>query len=158
MDRYWLLTWTTYGTWLPGDDRGFVSNVDDGAGHGHRVNQPGTSPTSKQRGLQEFARSQMKGPPVFLDANHAAALLTQFQETAAVRGWQLSAVAIMRNHVHVVVGVVGDPEPDTLLRDLKSYGSRRLNTRSRLLQRADVGGRRQDRDENCRRNLRSGMP
>ena len=25
--RYWLLTWTTYGTWLPGDDRGFVSPV-----------------------------------------------------------------------------------------------------------------------------------
>ena len=30
MDRYWLLTWTTYGTWLPGDARGFVSNVADG--------------------------------------------------------------------------------------------------------------------------------
>jgi hypothetical protein len=23
----WLLTWTTYGTWLPGDERGFVGNV-----------------------------------------------------------------------------------------------------------------------------------
>ena len=32
MDRYWLLTWTTYGTWLPGDRRGFVSNVLDGSG------------------------------------------------------------------------------------------------------------------------------
>lgn len=25
--RCWLLTWTTYGTWLPGEDRGFVSPV-----------------------------------------------------------------------------------------------------------------------------------
>jgi hypothetical protein len=25
--RYWFLIWTTYGTWLPGDDRGFVSPV-----------------------------------------------------------------------------------------------------------------------------------
>ncbi len=33
MDRYWPLTWTTYGTWLPGDARGFaVSNVRDGLG------------------------------------------------------------------------------------------------------------------------------
>ena len=23
----WLSTWTTYGTWLPGDERGFVGNV-----------------------------------------------------------------------------------------------------------------------------------
>ena len=23
----WLLTWTTYGTWLPGDEHGFVGNV-----------------------------------------------------------------------------------------------------------------------------------
>ena len=23
----WLLTWTTYGTWLPGDKHGFVGNV-----------------------------------------------------------------------------------------------------------------------------------
>ena len=25
IDRIWFLTWTTYGTWLPGDERGFVS-------------------------------------------------------------------------------------------------------------------------------------
>ena len=35
----------------------------------------------------------------------------------------------MRNHVHLVVGVPGDPEPDTLLRDFKSYASRALNHR-----------------------------
>jgi len=33
----------------------------------------------------------------------------------------------MANHVHLVVGVPGDPEPDTLLGDFKSYGSRALN-------------------------------
>jgi REP element-mobilizing transposase RayT len=36
----------------------------------------------------------------------------------------------MRNHVHVVLGVPGDPEPDTLLRDLKSYASRALGARA----------------------------
>ena len=35
----------------------------------------------------------------------------------------------MANHVHAVVGVIGDPEPATILRDLKSYGSRALNLR-----------------------------
>jgi hypothetical protein len=31
MDRYWLLTSTTYDTWLPGDERGSVTRVKDGA-------------------------------------------------------------------------------------------------------------------------------
>jgi REP element-mobilizing transposase RayT len=35
----------------------------------------------------------------------------------------------MRNHVHVVVGVPGDPDPATLLRDFKSYAARGLNAR-----------------------------
>jgi len=37
------------------------------------------------------------------------------------------AVAVMRTHIHVALGVNGDPDPATLLRDLKSYGSRALN-------------------------------
>jgi REP element-mobilizing transposase RayT len=32
----------------------------------------------------------------------------------------------MRNHVHLVVGVPGDPDPSTILRDLKAYASRAL--------------------------------
>lgn len=35
----------------------------------------------------------------------------------------------MPNHVHLVLGVTGDPDPATLLRDFKSYGSRTLNRR-----------------------------
>ncbi len=37
------------------------------------------------------------------------------------------AVAIMRNHVHLVVGVPGDPDPALLLEGFKRYGSRALN-------------------------------
>ena len=35
----------------------------------------------------------------------------------------------MADHVHLLVGVAGDPDPDTLLRDFKAYGSRTLNRR-----------------------------
>jgi REP element-mobilizing transposase RayT len=127
MDRYWLLTWTTYGTWLPGDDRGFVSNVRDGDGPEARHNVPGTQPDAKQRGLWLAAKANLAGPPVYLTVEHARAVLEQFKETAQFRGWELRAVAIMANHVHLIVGVTGDPEPDTLLRDFKSHASRRLN-------------------------------
>jgi REP element-mobilizing transposase RayT len=126
-DRYWFLTWTSYGTWLPGDDRGFVSNIDCGDGQGHRLNTPGTQPASKMRGLEIHARMKLSGPPVYLNLDQATRLLDQFHETANHRGWELIAVAIMRNHVHIVAGVPGDPEPETILAAFKSYGSRCLN-------------------------------
>lgn len=59
---------------------------------------------------------------------HADELLAQFQETANYRNWLLIGVAVMNSHVHIVVGV-GDPDPETILRDFKAYGSRRLNRR-----------------------------
>jgi REP element-mobilizing transposase RayT len=126
-DRHWFLTWTMYGNWLPGDDRGFVSNVREGAGPGVRHNKSGTEFDSKMRGLHQSAQSKLKCPPVKICSAQAEILLSQFHETAAIRGWQIYAVAIMANHCHIVVGVLGDPESETILRDLKSYGSRSLN-------------------------------
>jgi REP element-mobilizing transposase RayT len=41
----------------------------------------------------------------------------------------LLAGSIMANHVHLVVGVIGDPEPSELLKTFKSYASRVLNER-----------------------------
>ncbi len=41
----------------------------------------------------------------------------------------------MANHVHLVVGVSCDPEPDTLLRDFKTFASRELNRLTGVKQR-----------------------
>ncbi len=117
MDRYWLLTWTTYGTWLPGDQRGSVRG---------RNNVVGTPLMRPNPARERAARAAMAAEPTYLTAPQAEVLLTQFHETADHRGWELRAAAVMRNHVHVVLGVPGDPKPETLLRDLKSYGSRAL--------------------------------
>ena len=127
MDRVWLLTWTTYGTGLPGDDRGFVTNVRDDTGAAVRHNSPRTPYDRASRGLVEFARETLAGPPVWLRVEHAAPLAEQLRETARYRGWTILALAVMSNHVHVVVRVPGDPDPETLLRDFKSYASRRLS-------------------------------
>src|SRR5438270_12088077 len=129
MDRYWLLTWTTYGSWLPGDARGFVSNVSNADGASVRHNLPGTDYDADHPGLRRFMEGQLRQPPIVLQVEQASLLLEQFQETARLRHWLLLAAAVMYNHAHVVVGVPGDPEPDTLLRDFKSYGSRALNRR-----------------------------
>ena len=69
----------------------------------------------------------MKGDEVRLHLEQARVLLAQFHCTSRVRRWRLLAVGIMANHIHLVVNVHSDPEPDTILRDFKSYGSGALN-------------------------------
>jgi|SRR6516165_9546358 len=127
MHRYWLFTSTTYGTWLPGDRRGFVSNVGDKAGSWVRHNLPSTPVDEHMEGLEGYARKNLKGKPIYLHKEQAEIILAQLQETAEYRKWDLLAVAIMANHFHIVVRVKGDPDPNTLLRDFKSYASRALN-------------------------------
>jgi REP element-mobilizing transposase RayT len=127
VDRCWLLTWTTYGSWLPGDVRGFVGNVRDQNGAHVTHNQPGTEYDRERPHLQEYAKATQKLESVRLTREQAAIVCRQLQATAEIRQWKLFAVAVMANHVHVVVGVIGDPDPSTLLRDFKSYCARELN-------------------------------
>jgi REP element-mobilizing transposase RayT len=77
--------------------------------------------------LAAYAGSLCKSSPVSLTVDHANALLAQLQETAGYRGWRIDAAAILVNHVHIVFGVAGNPEPEGMLRDWKSYASRKLN-------------------------------
>ena len=129
LDRHWFLTWVTYGSWLPGDERGFVSHVRTASGRQVIHNIPGTPRDGKIPALRRYAASQLKCDPIQLTLPHAEALLEQFHETVEYRRWHLWVVGIMANHVHVVVGVPGDPEPSKILGDLKCYGSRALNQR-----------------------------
>jgi REP element-mobilizing transposase RayT len=127
MDRHWFLTWTTYGNWLPGDRRGFVGKLRDENGLPYIHNLPGTPCDADIPPLERAMRAAMKGPPIRLIQDQAEAVMPQLQETAAYRAWLLLAAAIMANHVHLVVGVPGDPAPEKLLHDFKSYASRTLN-------------------------------
>lgn len=79
--------------------------------------------------LERIARARMVGAPVWLAPEHTATVVDSLRRTSALRGWCLLAVAVMRNHVHLVVGVAGDPDPAGLLRVLKANSSRALNTR-----------------------------
>jgi len=126
MDRYWFLTWRAYGTWLPGEDGfvGYYRPVED-----RRVidNMPGEPTAEPIPSLERYAKTVMQRQPVLLTVQQAKVILAQLQETAAYRGWIIDAVAVMSNHVHVVYGVPGDPDPSDMLRDWKSYSSRELN-------------------------------
>ena len=127
VDRYWFLTWTTYGTWLPGDPRGYVGVVTDETGTAVNHNQYGTPAALPNERLRESARRSLKSSPIVLTLPQAESLFEQFQETARIRQWLPIAVGIMHTHIHMVVGVAGDPDPEKILGDFKAYGSRCLN-------------------------------
>jgi REP element-mobilizing transposase RayT len=135
MFHYWLLTSSFYGTWLPGDHRGFVGRVRDGrpddplttARIDHDI--PGTPYDEDLPGLGRASAELMKGPPIFVEPAHAEVLLPQFRETAAFREWQILAVAIMANHIHLVVRTPSDANPTKVLGDIKAYASRALTAR-----------------------------
>jgi hypothetical protein len=134
MDRYWFLTNTCYGNWLPGDPRGFVGQVwehrrFDPRKRRVRHNVPTTDYDRRMSGLHRSSAALLKCPPIKLTVTHAEALLAQLQETAGKRQWQLLAIAIMYNHFHIVVGVPGDPSPSKILGDFKSWGTRKLTER-----------------------------
>ncbi len=129
----WLLTWTCYGNWLPGDERGFVSRVRD-----HRPDElhsptrrehdaPGEEYDAGMSGLWQSARGRLKCDPIRLNRDQARALLDQFHETAEYRSWVIHAAAVMANHAHIVVEALSEVDPSDLLADFKAYGSRALN-------------------------------
>lgn len=130
---YWLITNTTYGTWLPGDPRGSVTSVrekrknDAGVASRQEHDLPGQPYEDYVPGLQRSAVRLMKGAPIYLSLPQAEHVLSQFQETAAFRGWTLVACSIMANHYHLIVLVPDEEDPSRVLADFKAYASRVLN-------------------------------
>jgi REP element-mobilizing transposase RayT len=106
----YFLTWGTYGTWLPGDERGWSE-------HGH-----GWQPPNPVRKLEAAAR--MTEDACRLDAEQRDIVERQIRETCQVRGWQLHAVNCRSNHLHVVV--TADVAPELVRNQFKAWATRRL--------------------------------
>ncbi len=132
---WWLLTNTTYGTWLPGDPRGSVTSVRDerayDSAHEERFehDRPGEEFEPYLPGLYRASVDRMRGAPLYFDLVQAELILTQFQETAAYRKWFLRAASLMHNHFHLVVLAADAFDPGKILADFKAYASRVLNAR-----------------------------
>jgi REP element-mobilizing transposase RayT len=99
-----LITWTTYGAWLPGDPRGHVSNTRlDPHGHIPRQNTPGTPVAPGDAFTRDKARELLAQPPVSLSSAEARVAAQALADAATARGWRILRAAVMANHVHVVV-------------------------------------------------------
>ena len=106
----YFLTWTTYGTWLPGDERGWVL---------------------KRKGFQlpnlvtrQLAADRMTETFCVLDDAQRGIVERTIAEHCRIRGWHLFTQNCRTNHVHVVVAA--DLEPERVRDQLKAWGTRRL--------------------------------
>ena len=107
-----FLNWTTYGSWLPGDSRGWVD--DRGS----------TRPANAH--LRRLAFAAMRDPPVALTPPQRDVVERAIDEQCRFRGWMLHAATCRTAHVHAVVSAAAR-QPGDVLRCLKSWCSRRLS-------------------------------
>jgi REP element-mobilizing transposase RayT len=108
----YFITWTTYGTWLPGDGRGWIKANHNGI----------QKPDAK---LEHNSRLCMAEDAIELSISQRALVERTIQQHCAIRHWQLHAVNARTNHVHVVV--TADRDPDDVMNQLKAWCSRKLS-------------------------------
>jgi REP element-mobilizing transposase RayT len=106
-----FLTWSTYGTWLPGDERGWIEYQS-----GWKFPDPIRVLESKARMSEDACR-----------LNHAKrmAVEEQIAETCKYRSWHLHAVNCRSNHIHVVLSAP-QTAPKKIRTDLKAWATRCL--------------------------------
>ena len=108
----YLITWTTYGTWLPGDDRKWVESGRVG------IREPDAS--RKQQAVE-----MMKSEPVLLCPDERQLTEDTIRKHCEIRKWALHALNVRTNHVHLVI--TASVIPEKVLSQLKAWCSRRLN-------------------------------
>jgi REP element-mobilizing transposase RayT len=112
----YFLTWTTYGTWLPGDSRGWVNRRRT---HGVIVEAPCPA-------LESHAGGLMKEAPVVLDPKRREIAEAAVRQACREFRWTLHALEVRSNHVHVVV-TASDASPGKVMGILKVRGTQALD-------------------------------
>lgn len=112
----YMLTWTTYGTWMHGDKRGSVDR--NNACHGMEYLLPDPR-------REDACQKLMKSPPVVLLPEQRQIIEQAIERHCAIRDWMLIAVNCRSNHIHVLVSTDGTL-PERVMSELKAYATRAL--------------------------------
>jgi len=108
-----FLTCVTYGTWLPGDERGWVEHK-----RGWKLPNPD---------LEADCELPMSEDAIRLTTEQRQSVEDQMSETCQYRGWHLHAVNCRSNHFHAVVTASETPARKIRI-DLKGYATRCLRS------------------------------
>jgi REP element-mobilizing transposase RayT len=114
--RAYLLTWTTYGTWLHGDTRGSVDDL-------HNIPETPAASTNPVRARSEQYR--LVEAALILDEQSRKTVDAIIRRHCEIRIWPLIALNVRTNHVHCVVGW-RDVAPERVMTELKTWSTRSL--------------------------------
>src|SRR5437879_1268249 len=112
----YLITFRSHGTWLHGDERGSVNRFR---------NQYKTRRLPPEKKWVATNTQRLKGVVVILDAAQRSCVDEAVRETCQIRHWNLEAINIRTNHVHMVVSI-GAKKPETALNAFKANATRKM--------------------------------
>jgi len=110
-----FITFRTYGTWHPGDKRGYTRHTPD---------ESGRKTFSENNALNNHSRQVSTGQPVFLTNDERVIVNDAIAGVCEHREWDILAINVRTNHVHCVV--VARRSPERVMNDFKSWSTRRL--------------------------------
>ena len=90
----YLVTWTTYGTWLQGDERGYVK---DGRVY------------AEDAALRQSNVAAMNQDRLLLTPEQQQVVRDAIRLYARRQGHKLLALAVRRDHFHIVLGYINEP-------------------------------------------------
>ncbi|MEM7313753.1 MAG: hypothetical protein AAF497_11440 [Planctomycetota bacterium] len=110
----YFITWTCYGTWLPGDERGWRKRGR-------------LDPLLPSQLFKEMAESDMKETHFLMSKQDQAIVEATVAKHCEIRNWHLHVVNARSNHVHVVVTAPGY-DPETVSDQFKAWCTRKLKS------------------------------
>jgi REP element-mobilizing transposase RayT len=124
-NNWFHVTSHTYGTWLPGDPRGWRTRH-------HRVDAPGDYrhaplPLEQTQGLHEQARRAMTRPAVHLSTISQKVVISSMREACASQDVDLAAICVDDHHVHALIRCTNQ-DPRLVFGIAKKDSARRLST------------------------------
>ena len=117
----YFITFTTYGTWLHGDERGSISQSTKGT---HRLQA-----CSK---LHQYEKRNLKYPVVTFNKQQRSIVLETIKKHCKLKEWKLYAVHVQSNHIHVIVAA--KEKPEKIMSDLKAWATRTLREKGHEIQ------------------------
>jgi REP element-mobilizing transposase RayT len=111
----YFITFTGYGTWVPGDQRG----------SSERLKFPGITVTRPEdRWREKLARNRMAETPMMFGGTERSCIADAITSVCDYCQWPLLALNVRTNHVHVVV--VSSSPAERVMNGLKAWSTRRL--------------------------------
>ncbi len=109
----YMVTWTTYGTWLQGSRRGYVK---DGQVHGPRPE------------LKKANKKRQKDKKFILTRANCEVVREAVSDESKSLGQNILAMAITATHAHMVVDVIDEPI-ETAVARYKRAGTKALRAK-----------------------------